>query len=400
MGKNAKFTGQPVFSQLLKYLPREEINTLSRKMGCEHYIKHFGAYDHLVSMLYSTFHNCRSLREVVTGMMACASRLNHLGLIDAPRRSTLADANKRRDSAVFEQIFYMLFKRYGKLLSDSRMKGRIDNRLFIVDSTSITLFQEVLKGGYNSRMNGKRKGGLKAHVLIRADQDVPCLVRTSAASERDSPFMKDIHLPKGSVLVFDRGYRNYAEYDRFDRQGTTWVTRKNVQSSMEVTAQLAVDDQQALAGVLKDELIILGNTANKKQVRIHARQITYKDKASGKIFEFFTNNATMKPSTIAQLYERRWQIEILFKRLKQNNQLRYFLGDNPNAVEIQVWCAIIADLITRIIQCKVKRAWSFANLSSMLRIHLMTYTNLLEFLENPEKLNSPQSNQLDLFSSV
>lgn len=369
-------------------------------MGCEHYIKHFGAYDHLVSMLYSTFHNCRSLREVVTGMMACASRLRHLGLSDAPRRSTLADANKRRDSALFEQIFYMLFKRYGRLLSDSHMKGRIDNRLFIVDSTSITLFQEVLKGGYNSQMNGKRKGGLKAHVLIRADQDVPCLVRTSAAAERDSPFMKDINLPKGSVLVFDRGYRNYAEYGRFDRQGVTWVTRKNVQASVEVTAQLAVDEQQALAGVLKDELIILGNTANKNQVRVNARQITYKDNVSGKVFEFFTNNTIMKPSTIAQLYERRWQIEILFKRLKQNNQLRYFLGDNPNAVHIQVWCAIIADLITRIIQCKVKRAWSFANLSSMLRIHLMTYTNLIEFLENPEKLISQKSNQLDLFSSV
>lgn len=400
MGKNTNFSGQPVFSQLLNHLPSQKIRSISRQMGCERYIKHFSTYDHLVSMLYSTFHHCRSLREVVTGMMACDSRLVHLGLTSHPKRSTLSDANKRRDSTVFEKIFYLLYRRYGSVLSDSRVRGRMDRRLFIVDSTTITLFQEILKGGYNSKANGKRKGGLKAHVLMRADQDVPCLVQMSRAAASDSPFLKDIHLPRGSVLVFDRGYKNYAQYNRFDGEGVTWVTRRNVQASVELTAQLEVDKQQQAAGVLRDELIILGNAASKRQLRLNARQVTYRDNVSGKTFEFFTNNKTMKPSTIAQLYERRWQIETLFKRLKQNNQLTYFLGDNENAVRIQVWCAMIADLITRIIQCKVKRSWSFANLSSMLRIHLMTYTPLIRFLENPEKIYPPKSNQLNLFSTA
>ena len=109
----------------------------------------------------------------------------------------------------------------------------------------------------------------------------------------------------------------------------------------------------------------------------------------------------MKASTIAQLYQRRWQIETLFKRLKQNNQLTYFLGDNENAIRIQIWCALIGDLIIKLIQKRVKRSWAFANLSSMLRIHLMTYTSLISFLENPEKLlmTAKPSKQLSLFSS-
>jgi IS4 transposase len=109
----------------------------------------------------------------------------------------------------------------------------------------------------------------------------------------------------------------------------------------------------------------------------------------------------MKPSTIAQLYQRRWQIEMLFKRLKQNNQLKYFLGDNQNAIETQIWCTLIADLITKIIQKQIKRPWSFANISSMLRIHLMSYTSLHSFLENPDKnnFNQQEYTQLNLFSS-
>jgi len=400
MSKSAHFTGQPVFSQLLKYLPSQRIRTLALHSGSDYYVKHFKTYEHLVSMLYSSFHNCRSLREVVTGMMACHQRLTHLGLIDHTKRSTLSDANKRRDSSVFEQIYLLLLKRYSTVLSDSRVKGRLDNRLFIADSTTISLFQEVLKNVGTRSMTGRRKGGIKAHTLIRADQDVPCLVRMTNAAASDNSFLKEIQLPKGSVLVFDKGYKNYEQYQRLDKDGITWITRRNLRAVTEVVKSKKVSSQQAQNGVLFDELVVLGNKTNKKQVRVPARLIVYYDAASKKQFEFITNNTTMKPSTIAQLYQRRWQIETLFKRLKQNNQLTYFLGDNENAIRIQIWCAMISDLILKVVQNKVKRRWSFANLSSMIRIHLMTYTSLLSFLEDPEKLEVDKTSiQLDLFSS-
>ncbi|MBI3237482.1 MAG: IS4 family transposase [Flavobacteriia bacterium] len=401
MGKNANFIGQPIFSQLLKYIPRHKINSLSKQVGSDHYVKDFKTYEHLVSMLYSCFHNCRSLREVVTGMMACHQRINHLGLMTHPKRSTLSDANNRRDSAVFEQIYLMLLRRYKGLLSDSCVKGRLDNRLFIADSTTISLFQEVLKNVGTKSMNGRRKGGIKVHTLIRADQDVPCLIRMTSAAASDNPFLKEINLPQGSVLVFDKGYKSHQQYQRLSEDGITWVTRKNTNGAVEVLESKKVDSQQSENGVLSDELILLGNATNKKQIRVQARLIIYHDAVSNKRFEFITNNMKMKASTIAQLYQRRWQIETLFKRLKQNNQLSYFLGDSENAIRIQIWCAMISDLIIKLIQNKVKRPWAFANLSSMLRIHLMTYTSLINFLENPEKLIRDQQPviQLSIFSS-
>lgn len=401
MSKNANYIGQPIFSQLLKFLPKHKISSISSDLKSDHYIKRFKTYDHLITMLYSSFHNCRSIREVVTGMMACHGKLQHIGLSDYPKRSTLSDANRRRDSSVFEAIYFALFRRYESILSDSRVKGMMDNRLFIVDSTTISLFHEVLKNAGKNPFDGKRKGGLKAHVLIKADQDVPCLIRMTSAASSDTPFMKEIHLPKNSIIVFDKGYKSYIQYERFSTESITWITRQNSRATVEVIENLVVDKQQKLVGVKQDKLIVLGNTTNKKQTRLDARLITYYDEQTNKEFEFITNNTEMKPSTIAQLYQRRWQIETLFKRLKQNNQLKYFLGDNQNAIEIQIWCSLIADLITKIVQNKVKRPWSFANLSSMLRIHLMSYTSLYVFLENPDKNNFHQqeSNQLKLFSS-
>ena len=401
MSKNANYIGQPIFSQLLKFLPKDKISSISSKLKSDHYIKRFKTYDHLIAMLYSSFHNCRSIREVVTGMMACHGKLQHIGLSDYPRRSTLSDANKRRDSSVFEAIYFALFRRYESVLSDSRVKSMTDNRLFIVDSTTISLFHEVLKNAGKNPFNGKRKGGIKAHVLIRADQDVPCLVRMTSAASSDTPFMKEIKLPENSILVFDKGYKNYTQYTRFSSEGITWITRQNSRAKAQVIENLVVDNLEQNAGVKEDKLIILGNTTNKKQTRVHARLIVYYDEKTNREFEFITNNTEMKPSTIAQLYQRRWQIEMLFKRLKQNNQLKYFLGDNQNAIETQIWCTLIADLITKIIQNKVKRPWSLANISSILRIHLMSYTSLYEFLENPDKNNflHQESNQLNLFSS-
>lgn len=402
MSKNANFTGQPIFSQLLKFIPKEKINSITKKRNSDYYVKTFSTYDHLVTMLYGSFHNCRSLREVVTGMMACHGKLQHLGLTNRPKRSTLSDANKRRDSEVFEDIYSMFYRKYKACLSDSRPKGQLDKKLYIVDSTTISLFQEILKNAGRNPANGKRKGGIKAHVLINAQEDVPCLVRMTKASASDTPFLQEIQLPKKSILVFDKGYNSYSEFERLTNEGITWVSRKKSISSVEIINSRTVDQQEQLNGVIKDEDIILGNTTNKNQKRIEARLITFYDGITNRTFEFITSNKRMKASTVAQLYQRRWQIETLFKRLKQNNQLKDFLGDNENAIRIQIWCTLIADLLLKIVQGKVKRKWSFANISSMIRIHLMSYTSLFSFLENPEKSIFHQNNlsgQLTLFSS-
>lgn len=379
MPKGSFFIGQPIFNQVLSFIPRESINQLAREHKSDYYCKRFTTYEHLVTMLYCVFNQCNSLREVSTGLLAWERRISHLGMKHFPRRSTISDANSRRSEAVFENIYLKLLSRYGEFLSDSRLKKK-GKRLYIFDSTVITLFHEVLKGTGLPNMNGKRKGGIKVHTLIRSDQDVPCMIRYSAATANDMPFLQQVHLPKGSVVVFDKGYRDYKTYSRFTHEGVSWVTRLRTPVAYQITEQRDIAQSQVDQGVISDQLILLGSS-----VRLNTRLIKYKDPVSGKTLEFLTNNLRLSPLTVANYYKKRWQIELLFKRLKQNYPLKYFLGDSDNAIKIQIWSALIADLLLKVIKKGTGSRMSFSNLASMIRLHLMTYMNLSAFLKAPEK---------------
>ncbi|SDL87261.1 protein of unknown function [Daejeonella rubra] len=388
MPKSTFFTGQPVFNQLLCFIPRSKVEQLALKHSADRYCKKFKAFDHLVTMLFSGFHHCTSLRELITGLQAGSSRLSHLGITSTPRRSTLADANKRRSVDFFSDLFHFLRNRYVGFLPDSRIKGKIRDRLFIVDSTTITLFSEVFKACGNAMANGKKKGGVKAHTLIRVKDDVPCFVRLGAASGADKSIMPELKLPSGSILVMDKGYNNYLPMEAWTGQGVSWVTRLNKCSYWALLEENPVSEQQKRQGVISDKRISLGKPQTRVRVQ-QARIITYYDKQSGKTFEFLTNNQQFSAMTIAGIYKQRWQIELLFKRLKQNFQLTNFLGDNQNAIKIQIWCALIADLLIKIVKDRAdkrrKQKWSFANVAGLIRQHLGTYIDLLQFLINPER---------------
>ncbi len=384
MNKGTYFTGQPIFSQIINLIPRSKISQLSKEYQTDRYYKKFKTYDHLISMLYTIFNGCTSIREVVTGLMACEGKLLHLGLNYSVRKSTLSDANCKRNEKVFEQIYKVLYDKYALDLADSR-KEKWFSKLFIFDSTTISLFQEILKSAGRNPMNGKRKGGIKAHTLIKADQDIPCLVQFTAAASHDNCFTKAVNLPAGSIVTFDKGYRDYKIFAQWQKQSVVYVTRIRKASVYEVIEQREVSDAQSKKGVLADSVIILGHNHHSQITKVKGRLIRYYDKKNKREFEFLTNDIKMAPATIAQIYKHRWQIESLFKRIKQNYPLRHFLGDNENAIKIQIWCALIADLLLKYIRKQVKRKWAFSNLASMVRLHLMNYIHLGRFLANPEK---------------
>lgn len=384
MAKDPNFTGQPLFTQLISFLDRRRVCRLSRKFDSDRYYKRFTTYHHLITMLYAVFHKCTSLREVTTGLHACSYRLHHLGMDYCPRRSTLSDANRDRSSEVFEAIYNDMYQYCRRFLPDSRSKTKWYSKLFIADSTTISLFNEVLKNAGRTSVDGKRKGGIKVHTLIKADEDVPCLVRMTAAAKHDVPFIQGLSLAKGSIIVFDKGYVNYAQYHLWTQKNVFWVTRLRQKSQYEIVNQRTVSGKEAGLGVKNDMDIILGHQEHNQITRTPARLIVFQDPKTNKDFQFITNHNKLSASTISSIYKHRWQIELLFKRLKQNYPLTYFLGENENAIRIQIWCALIADLILKLVQAKLKRNWSFGNLSSMVRVHLMTYIHLFKFLENPD----------------
>ena len=338
------------------------------------------------------------MREVSSIMLACEGKINHLGLTSFPKRSTLSDANKKRSSNVFADIYHAIYGQYKKVLSDSNPRALPIKDLKIVDSSTISLFSDVLKGVGRNPLNGKKKGGIKMHTMINACEDVPCLIRFSSAATHDHTFLKELELKKGSFVVFDKGYVDYLQYHKWSLEGVYFVTRQKDNAVYESLEEFDIKEE-IHPGVLKDESIEV--IKDKKVITL--RRIAFYHEGQDRVYEFITNNFELPADTIADIYKQRWQIETLFKRLKQNFPLKYFLGDNQNAIEIQIWVSLIIQLIMLVVQRRAKRKWAFSNMMSVIRYHLMTYIDLFKFLKSPAadwvELNNLKQSQLCLFKT-
>jgi len=390
MSKDKLFTGQPVLTQLLSLIPASLVSNLSKKHQADYYVKRFKASDHLISMLFCAFHRCSSIRELITGLQVNSRRLFHMRMTATPRRSTLSDANKRRPEAFFEDLFHQLFKLHYGILPDSLKGKKLFEKLFVIDSTTFTLFCDVLKGAGSYGLNGKKKGGAKAHVLMRVQDNVPNFVYLSAASKNDKILMPMIKVPAQSVIVMDMGYVKLKTMSEWTTQKIDWVTRLHPWLKYQVTEEKPVKKIHQEKGICRDQTILLGNpqTQHKNPLQV-ARLVTYYDKSTKREFTFLTNNLKFSPLTVAQIYKERWSIESMFRGIKQNFQFHNFLGENENAIKIQLWCTLIAHLLISVVRDTVnkqrQRKWSFANIAGMIRQHLTTYVHLIKFLLDPDK---------------
>lgn len=384
MGKSKNFSGQPIFNQLIKFIDKSEIKKIAKQHGAERYVKKFSTYNHVIVMLFVAFEGYHSIREAILGLLANAHKLSHLGLSYLVRRSTFAEANQRRSSQVFGDIYMDVYRKHALVLADSRLSDADLKRLYIMDSTTISLFKDILKGVGRNPKEGRKKGGIKAHTIIKASENVPCLVRYSEAARHDHMFLEEVlGLAPGSIITFDKGYVDYAQYEEFTQNSIWYVTRLKDNALYEARKEFDIPED-ADSGVLKDEEVVLYYGDKKKQEH-RARRIAYWDSENERLFEFITNNFELSAEKIALIYKKRWQIELLFKQLKQNFPLKYFLGDNENAIEIQIWTAMLANLLITLVRSRLKRKWAFSNMVSIIRQQLMNYINIYAFLEDPEK---------------
>lgn len=383
MGKSKNFSGQPIFNQLIKFIDKSEIKRIARKHQAERYVKKFSTYNHVIVMLFVVFEGYQSIREVILGLLANAHKLSHLGLSYLVRRSTFSEANLRRSSKVFGDIYMSVYKNHVTNLTDSRLTDADLRRLYIMDSTTISLFKDILKGVGRNPKEGKKKGGIKAHTIIKVSENVPCLIRYSEAVRHDHMFLNEVfNLAAGSIITFDKGYVDYAQYEALTKKTIWYVTRLKDNAIYIAQEEFNIPDE-ADSRILKDEEIKLYYGDKKDKVH-RARRIAYWDSENQRLFEFITNNFDLSAEKIALIYKKRWQIELLFKQLKQNFPLKYFLGDNENAIEIQIWSAMLANLLITLVKGQIKRSWAFSNLVSIIRQQLMNYINIYDFLEDPE----------------
>jgi hypothetical protein len=396
MNKSTHFSGHPIIKQLLQFIDRGLINRTAQKWQADRYYKRFKTYDHLVTMLFAALSGVSSLRELSSVMLACEGKINHLNMSHFPRRSTISDGNTNRPSEVFGEIYHRLLRQYRTFLSDSSPRQAPVKDLRIIDSTTISLFSDILKGPGRPRLDGKKKGGIKMHTMINVLEDVPQLVRFSSAARHDHTFLADLELSEGSFVVFDKGYTDYSQYAQWNQDRVYFVTRQKDNAVWQPGQEYDIDDSID-ARVLKDEQI----TVTKDDRQIPLRRIAYYHAEQDRTYIFLTNNHELGPDTIAGIYKNRWQIESMFKRLKQNFPLKYFLGDSQNAIEIQIWVSLIAQLLMLVVQRKAQRRWAFSNMVGVIRYHLTSYIDLFSFLKDPDQswrqLTTKPPDQLTLF---
>lgn len=384
MLQSNSFSGQPVFSQILGLISKPSFQKLSQEHKADRYVKRCGSWEHFICMLYCVMNNCTSLREVTQGIAAYGDKLNHLGLTYTPPRSTFSEANSRRPEEFFAAVYQKLYRQYKEVLSDSCPEKELLQRLFIIDSTTISLFKAILKCVGRKPSNGRSKGGIKAHTMINAYEEVPQLVRFSDAATHDHTFLKHLNLQSHQIAVFDKAYVDYSQYAKWTADDVHFVTRLKDNAKYEHHEEYDIADGTP-DGYIKDERITITYKDDNSQAQtLVLRRIVFYDAEKDKVFEFLTNIMDMETEQIGLIYKQRWQIELLFKQLKQNFPLKYFLGDNENAIKIQIWCTLIANLLFTIVRKGLKKNIAFSNLVSFVRQHLFSYNKLRQLIERTE----------------
>jgi hypothetical protein len=321
-------------------------------------------------------------------------KLNHLGMDQAPAKSTACDGLRNRSHKFFEDLYFTLVKHYHSFLSDSRTFGLTFKEVLIIDSTTIRLFSDILKGvGRNPKGDGKKKGGMKVHMLIDAVQSVGRFIKMTAAKVNDQKFLKSLELISDSMIVFDKAYNYYHQFALWTQKRVYFVTRmkKNaVYTVIEVKREHYRKKGQAK--VLRDEIIELeyhpekedGKQDLKTKLIMRLRKVSYQDQQN-RYYDFLTNNLDISAEDVAFLYKKRWGIEILFKKMKQNFQLHYFYGENENAIYTQVWCTLIAQLLLTVTQKIAQAKKAFSVVASLVRIHLISNLDVNELLRSTKR---------------
>jgi hypothetical protein len=362
-----------IFSQLLQLFPRAEFASLVKTYKAERHARGFDSWTQFIAMIFCQLGRAHSLREICGGLASLEGKLNHLGVKDAPKRSTLAYANEHRPAALFEGVFYQLLERCRQF--SPKRKFRFKNKLLSMDATVIDLCLEMFDWAKFRRT----KGAVKLHLLLDHDGCLPCFGVITEGRVHEINVARNLKLPAETILVIDRGYVDYLWLDTFEPQGAYFVTRLKEGASFEVLEELP----HAGGHILLDQIIRLpGSGKSLREDRILRRTVVW-DSVGERELVFLSNNFKLAARTIAAIYKARWQIELFFKALKQNLKIKTFVGTSRNALETQIWTALISMLLLRYLQLRSLIAWSLSNLVALLRMNLFVHRDLWRWLNDP-----------------
>ena len=369
MRKNSHFSGQPLYGQVIKLLDKSKILYFSRENGGERYTKRFNCWIHLVVMLYAVIMRFDSLREITASLLAETRKLAHLGITFKIGRSTLADANKRRPEAIFEAIYRDLYATYRHVLSSDSRSHKTPKwmkRLQIIDSTTITLFSNLLfKGVGRHPKTGKKKGGIKVHTVIHANEGVPSDIKFTSAATNDSFMLKPNTLSKGDIMAMDRAYIDYAKFQQLTERGVIYVTKMKKNLKYSVLSDTMYQTPDGLMEVRIQNVEFVKQIRGGETIHHKSRIITYVDAKKRKLISLLTNDMDSDPDEIIAIYRQRWEIELLFKQMKQNFPLKYFYGESANAIKIQIHWRLLKSVNAKLLNSVFMLVTRFSGLQTL-----------------------------------
>jgi Transposase DDE domain/Domain of unknown function (DUF4372) len=363
-----------MFSQLLKLFPRTEFQALVKRTHAERHARGFTCWGQFVAMLFCQLGRAHSLREICGGLRSSEGKLKHLG-ITAPARSTLAYANEHRPWQLYRAVFQELLGRCQGQVT-GRRKFRFKNKLVSLDSTVIDLCATLFDWAKFQRT----KGAIKLHCLLDHDGYLPSVVVITDGKRHDVRVARTLRFDPGTVVVMDRGYVDYAWFGELTAQGVFFVTRLKDNTVFQVVERRRVP---ARSTVLRDEVIELTTWDAANRCPFPLRRVEVDDPDHHGTLVFLTNQLAFGATTIAAIYQERWQVELFFKALKQNLKIKTFVGTSANALKVQVWTALIAILLLKYLQLRSRFAWSLSNLVALLRMNLFTHRDLWAWLDAP-----------------
>ncbi|WP_375577640.1 IS4 family transposase [Marivirga tractuosa] len=384
-----------LFAQIIKKIDRSKFNNLAREKQTDKANKGFNSWTHLVSMLFCHFAKATSVRDISNGMRSATGNLNHLGVEQAPSKSSISYQNKRRDASLFKDLYYSLLNSLGQQIGVKRTKLKIKVPVYLLDSTVISLCLSV----FDWATFRTKKGAVKMHTLLDYDGKLPVYVNITEGSVGDNKGAYDIPLEKGSVIVADRYYNDFPMLNIWDSKGVNFVIRHKGNLKFEMVKERELPNNTA-QHILKDEEIILTGYQSKKKYPDKLRRVAVWDDENQQTIEIITNNFKWAAQTIGDLYKSRWEIEVFFRDIKQLLHIKTFIGTSENAVMIQIWTALITILLLKVMKHQAKYNWYLSNLVAFIRLNVFVKIKLQKWLdkpfEDPPKVQN-QGVQGDLF---
>lgn len=376
-------------------IPRSLFSDIVKKYNSDKFSKGIDSWAQFISMLFCQLGHADSVRDISNGLRSITGNINHLGCSQAPSKSTISYINEHRTYKVFQEFYYALADYFRSQLKFTKPGlFQLKRKIYLLDATVISLSLSL----YDWAKFRTRKGAVKLHMLLDYEGCLPAFADLTHGGVHEITMAKKMELPTDSILVFDMGYYDFSWWHHLDSINNWFVTRAKDNLDFEIVEDYDVSNEKD-KNVKMDLNIRLASAKGQQEYPKLLRLVRFWDEVNKKELVFITNNRSWTATTVARIYKERWNIEAFFKIIKQNLKIKSFVGTSENAVQVQIWTALITILLLTFLKTKAKYQWHMSNLITFIRLNLFVKIDLWEWINQPfVRPNKSESIQLSLFT--